>query len=75
MTKQGWKKKWVALIAGGALLLTLVPPAVGEASELDKVNKQLQDLQRQMQEAEQKQQEADAQKAQAEKLIKKTTRI
>ncbi|WP_343226544.1 murein hydrolase activator EnvC family protein [Paenibacillus dendritiformis] len=74
LTKQGWKKKWIALIAGGALLLTLVPPTVGEASELDKVNKQLQDLQRQMQEAEQKQQEADAQKAKAEKLIKKTTK-
>ncbi|GAC41358.1 membrane protein [Paenibacillus popilliae ATCC 14706] len=75
MIKQGRKKKWIALTAAGALLvLILVPPTVGVASELDQVNKRLQELQRQVQEAEDKQQEADAQKAKAEEMMNKTTK-
>ncbi|WP_019424754.1 peptidoglycan DD-metalloendopeptidase family protein [Paenibacillus sp. OSY-SE] len=68
------KKRWIALFASFAILFSMVPPSTGQASELDKVNKELKQLQSEMRAAELKQQEAKSTKAEAQKMVVKTTK-
>lgn len=52
------KKKLLLLVMSVVVMFAMVPPQTGQASELDRINKQLSDLKQQMRSAENKQQEA-----------------
>ncbi|WP_028593766.1 murein hydrolase activator EnvC family protein [Paenibacillus assamensis] len=66
------KKKSIAVALCGAMLLTMTPAAVTEASQAGSIDRKLKDLQQEMRKAEQVQQNADAKAAKAAKSKKKT---